>query len=115
MQTLKYKENRRQHRQEQVLKAIDKALTQVFGKEAAHIIYHYLEENHKVRKDEIVDKLEKFTRGLEEFLSTGAYPIEKKILEDIYSNYGLLRRLEYERQVGQQDFVNQVKLLIASP
>ncbi|RLG92238.1 hypothetical protein DRO34_02755 [Candidatus Bathyarchaeota archaeon] len=114
MQSIIYKENRREHVQEQILKAIDKALTQVFGKEAVHIIYHYLEENHKVRKDEIVDKLEKFTKGLEEFLSTGAYPIEKKILEDIYSNYGLLRRLEYEKQAERQDFVNQVKLLITS-
>jgi hypothetical protein len=100
--------------QERILKAIDKALTQIFGKEAAHIIYNYIEENHEVRKEEIIEKLENFTRGLEEFLSTGAYAIEKKILEDIYSNYGLIRRLKFERFSGQQDFVNQVKLLMTS-
>ena len=98
--------------QKQILKAIDEALTQIFGKEAAHIIYAYLEENHNVKKDEILDKIEVFTKGLEEFLSTGAYAIEKKILEDVYSNYGLLRRLEYQLGSGQQDFATQVRRLI---
>jgi len=32
-------------------------------------------------------------------------------LEDIYSNYGLLRRLELERMQEEQDFVGQIRLL----
>ncbi len=100
--------------QERVLKVIDKALTQIFGIEATNLIYGYIEENHRVRKDEIVEKLEHFTRGLEEFLSTGAYVIEKKILEDIYSDHGLIRRLESEQISNQLDFVSQVKLIITS-
>jgi len=105
-------EERKRVQHKQILKAIDKALTQVFGKEATHIIYAYLEENHNVKRDEILDKIEAFTQGLEEFLSTGAYVIEKKILEDVYSNYGLLRRIEYERTYSRQDFASQVKRLI---
>jgi hypothetical protein len=53
-----------------------------------------------------------FAAGLEEFLRSGAYVIERKILEDIYSNYGLLRRLELEKVQEENDFVSQVKSLM---
>ncbi|MEM2972090.1 MAG: hypothetical protein QW270_06700, partial [Candidatus Bathyarchaeia archaeon] len=61
--------------------------------------------------DEIAEKIDVFAKGLEEFLRSGAYVVEKKILEDIYSTYGLLRRLELEK-TRENDFVSQVKLLM---
>jgi hypothetical protein len=96
-----------------ITKIIDKVLKQVFGAEATHLIYKHLEDNYSLEQDEIVDKIELFAKGLEEFLRSGAYVIERKILEDIYSNYGTLK-LELERVHEDCDFVSQVKIMINS-
>ncbi|MDI6805856.1 MAG: hypothetical protein QMD20_04235 [Candidatus Bathyarchaeia archaeon] len=98
-------------KEDKISKIVDRVLKQVFGEEATLLIYKHLEKNHSVKPDEISEKIEVFAKGLEEFLSTGAYVIEKKILEDIYSTYGLLRRLESEKMQEESDFVSQVKSL----
>lgn len=95
-----------------ISKIVDRVLKQVFGEEATLLIYKYLETNYNVKRDEIAEKIDVFARGLEDFLSTGAYVIERKILEDIYSSYGLLRRLELEKMREERDFANHVKLLM---
>jgi ERCC4-type nuclease len=84
----------------------------VFGEEATRLIYRHLEANYAVRAGEIADKIEVFTKGLEDFLMSGAYVVERKILEDIYSSYGLLRRLELEKAQEDCDFVRQVKMFM---
>ncbi|MBS7615953.1 hypothetical protein KEJ45_01985 [Candidatus Bathyarchaeota archaeon] len=101
-----------QKREDQkISKIVDRVLTQVFGEEATHLIYRYLESNYAVKRNEIADKIDLFAKGLEDFLRTGAYVVERKILDDIYSSYGLLRRLEIER-AKENDFASQVKLLM---
>jgi len=95
-----------------VCRIVDKVLRQVFGEEAADLIFRYLESNYSVRRDEVAEKIDVFAVGLEEFLRSGAYVVERKILEDIYSNYGLLRRLELERVREEGDFASQVKSLM---
>jgi hypothetical protein len=99
-------------KEDRVARIVDKVLRQVFGEEAARLIYGYLERSYSLRQDEIGDKIDVFARGLEEFLRSGAYVVERKILEDIYSSYGLLRRLELERMQEECDFVSQVKMLM---
>jgi hypothetical protein len=99
-------------KEDKISKIIDKVLKQVFGEEATHLIYKHLENNYSLKRNEITEKIEVFAAGLEEFLRSGAYVIERKILEDIYSNYGLLRRLELERVQEETDFVSQVKSLM---
>jgi hypothetical protein len=99
-------------KEDKISKVVDKVLRQVFGEEATNLIYGYMERNYSLRRDEIAEKIDVFARGLEEFLRSGAYVIERKILEDIYSSYGLLRRLELERTQEECDFVSQVKLLM---
>ena len=99
-------------KEDKLSKIIDKVLKQVFGEEATHLIYRHLENNYSLKRHEIAEKIEVFATGLEEFLRSGAYVIERKILEDIYSNYGLLRRLELERVQEESDFVSQVKSLM---
>jgi len=99
-------------KEDKISKIIDKVLRQVFGDEATHLIYRHLENNYSLKQDEITEKIEVFAAGLEEFLRSGAYVVERKILEDIYSNYGLLRRLELERVQEESDFVSQVKSLM---
>jgi len=94
-----------------ISKIVDRVLNQVFGEEATRLIYRYLESNYSVKQREIAEKIDVFAKGLEEFLSSGAQVVERKILEDMYSSYGLLRRLELERMEEEQDFVGQIRLL----
>ena len=108
METIINKTNKKENK---VSKIIDKVLKQVFGEEAALMIYKYLEVTYSLKQDEIAEKIDVFAKGLEEFLRSGAYVVERKILEDIYSTYGLLRRLELEK-TREEDFVSQVKLLM---
>jgi type I site-specific restriction endonuclease len=99
-------------KEDRISRIIDKVLRQVFGEEAAGLIYRHLENKYSVKRDEVSEKIDVFAEGLEEFLRSGAYVVERKILEDIYSNYGLLRRLELERVQEESDFVSQVKSLM---
>jgi len=97
---------------DKISRIIDRVLRQVFGEEATLLIYRHLENNYSLKRDETAEKIEVFAKGLEEFLSSGAYVIERKILEDLYSSYGLLRRLELERTQEECDFASQVKLFM---
>ena len=92
-------------------KIVDSVLRQIFGEQATSLIYEYLENNYSLKRNEVAEKIDLFAKGLEEFLKSGAYTVEKEILENLYSNYGLLRRLELERMQRQYDFVGQIKLL----
>jgi len=96
---------------DKVSKAIDKVLRQIFGDEATSFIYKYLENQYSLRQNEIVEKIDVFTKGLEELLRSGAYVVEMKILEDVYSSHGSIRRLEFERRRNEYDFVSQMKML----
>lgn len=96
---------------DKILLIVDRVLKQVFGREATHLIYRYLENRYSVKRHEITEKIDVFAKGLEEFLSSGASVVEQKILDDIYSSYGLLRRLELEKMQERHDFVGQIKLL----
>jgi len=100
-----------QKENEKISRIIDRVIRQVFGDEATRLIYRYLESNYSVRRDEIAEKIDLFAKGLEDFLRSGAYVIERKILEDICSNYGLLRRIELEK-LRDSDFASQVKFLV---
>jgi hypothetical protein len=97
---------------DKISKIIDKVLNQVFGKEATLLIYRHLEHNYHLKRNEMGRKIEVFAQGLEDFLRSGAYVIERRILEDIHSSYGLIRRLELEKVDCEDDFVSQMKLFM---
>ena len=101
----------KQKHENKASKAIDNVLRKIFGDEATLIIYKYLENRYSLGQDEIVEKIDVFADGLEKLLSSGAYVIEKNILEDINSSYGLTRGLEFEREESNMTFVNQMKML----
>jgi hypothetical protein len=88
-------------------KVIDQVLTQVFGEKAACLIYKYLERNYSLKRDDIVDKIDVFAKGLEEFLSSGASVVEQKILDDLQRSSGLVRGSE---DAGFE-FADRMKLL----
>ena len=110
LETLTHEKKNRE--EDKISRIIDRVLRQVFGEEATLLIYKHLGSKYSLKPEEISEKIDVFAKGLEEFLSSGAYVIERKILEDIYSSYGLIRRLELERTQEECDFVSQVKLLM---
>lgn len=98
---------------DRVSKVIDGVLTEIFGDEGALIIYKYLENCCSLRQGEFTGKIDVFAEGLKELLGSGAYVIEKNILEAICSSYGLPRRLEFEKRI-EHDFVSQMTMLQVS-
>ncbi len=97
---------------DKITKIIDRVLTQIFGKEASCLIYKHLEHNYSVKRNEVGEKLELFAEGLEGFLKSGAYVIEKKIVDDIWSSYGQVHRLQVEKLRREGSFANEVKVLL---
>jgi hypothetical protein len=97
---------------DKVSKIIERVLTQIFGKEATHMIYKHLERRYSVRRNEVSEKLELFAEGLEDFLKSGANVIERKILEDVWSTYGLVQKSHVEKQVKGACFVSEMKQLL---
>jgi len=98
--------------EEKISKIISQVMKKVFGKEAAHLIFQYLENRCSLKQNEIAGRIDVFAKGLEEFLDSGAYAIERKILEDIYSSYGLLRQLELQKTHEDHNFVGQIRNLM---
>ena len=92
-------------------KAIDEVLRKIFGDEATLIIYTYMESNYSIRQDEIVEKIDVFVDALEELLSSGAYVVKQKILENLYSNHAIIHKPEFERAETNMNFVNQIQML----
>lgn len=97
--------------EEAVEKVIDRVLTQVFGKEATSLLYGHLERNYAVKRNEIGENIELFTKGLEDFLQSGAQIIERKILEDFGS--GKLHTFEFNNENDSVDFVIQMRSLLS--
>jgi hypothetical protein len=97
---------------EKISKIIDRVLRQVFGQEATMLIYNHLDRCYSLKPSEIAEKIDVFAQGLEEFLRSGAYVIERKILDDVYSSCGLLRRVDLEKMQEESDFVDQIKILM---
>ena len=91
-------------------KAIDNVLRKIFGDKATLIIYEYLEKKHSIRQDEIVEKMDVFVDALEELLSSGAYVVKQKILENLYSNQGIIHKPEFERIDSKLSFVSQMSI-----
>lgn len=99
-------------RDDNLSRIIDRVLTQVFGKQATLLIYKHLERNYSVKRNEVAEKLELFTRGLEDFLKSGANAIERKILEDIWSSYGSEHKIHLEQPKTEGSFVSEIKLIL---
>lgn len=99
-------------KEDKIFKIIDKVLKQVFGEEAALFIYKYLEQRYSLRQSEFSEKIDVFAKGLEECLSSGAFAIESKILDDISAIYGSFNKVGFERKPERYDFASQMKIAI---
>jgi hypothetical protein len=97
-------------REDKIFKIIDSVLKQVFGENATLFIYKYLEQRYSLQKRDFSKKIDIFAKGLEDCLSSGAFAIESKILEDIHSVYGAFGPIMYERKTERYDFASQMKI-----
>ena len=81
-----------------ILGAVDETLTQIFKDVGAKVVYDFFEKNQHLKSEEIVQKPEVFSAGLESLLGSAAPVIEKRIIKNLYSSF----RLEY---VEKEEFV----------
>ncbi len=64
-------------------KIINNVLTEVFGTKGTFYIYKYLENNYQLTPNQFSLKLDLFSKGLEDCLSSGAIPVQTRILHAI--------------------------------
>lgn len=86
--------------------AVDETLRQVFNEAGAKVIYGYLENKHHLKWEEIIEKPEVFSAGLERLLGSAAPVIERLILNNLCSKRGL----KFEEKEGGE-FSEYVKEL----
>jgi len=94
-----------------LVKTFDYGLKEILGETAASIVYEYLETNLSIKREEIPEKIEDFRRGLKKFLNTGAFVVEKMVLEKLYGSYGL--KFEEKEQYDFEDYLNELRRKIA--
>ncbi|MCW4045338.1 MAG: hypothetical protein NWE94_07475 [Candidatus Bathyarchaeota archaeon] len=70
-------------KENRVFEVIDRVLKQVFGKEATRLMYQDLERRFCWSQVDFSERIDTFAKCMEEFLSSGAYVIEGKILDNI--------------------------------
>jgi len=90
-----------------VLETVDEELKRIFGETATLVIYGYLENNLSLKREEIAEKIELFSQGLDKFFGSGAYMLEKTILTNLYSSF----RFNYKEKKGYSfvDYVAELK------
>jgi hypothetical protein len=89
-----------------LIESIDEAMKEIFGEAGAGVIYDYLRHNHSLNREEIPERLEDFERGLEKILGSGAWVMERTVLNNLYLNFGL----EY-RNKENYSFANHIGTL----
>lgn len=96
---------------DKIFHIIDKVLNQVFGEEATNFIYEYLERQYSLHRSDFSKRIEVFAKGLEDCLSSGAFAVEGKILDDISAVYGPFRNMSPGR-TERYDFADQMKIAL---
>ncbi|MGQ9564974.1 MAG: hypothetical protein ACUVT5_00300 [Candidatus Bathyarchaeales archaeon] len=89
-----------------LLKTIDTSLKEIFTETAASAIYAFLENNYTLNREELPEKIDVFEEGLRRFLSTGAFTVERVILEKLYSALECKYKLN-----GETDFKSSIMQL----
>ncbi|MCW4035019.1 MAG: hypothetical protein NWF03_06605 [Candidatus Bathyarchaeota archaeon] len=104
--------------QEQLLQVVDDSLTEVLGSDATQITYRLFEQKHNLKPKDIPNNLERFQYMLREVFGTGALLIEKKIMENIYTQMrGANKKISIkyydEVQFNLSNYINDIKTVAA--
>jgi len=79
---------------ELVLEVVDETLKRFLGETVISIIYGYLEMKYNLKREEIPEKPEAFSKSLREIFGSGAITIEESILKNLFSKL----KLEYKER-----------------
>ena len=97
-------------KEDKISTIIDSVLKQIFGEPATISIYKHLQSRYSLSQSEFSARIDVFAKGLEDFLSSGAYVIENRILSEIYSSYGSENKVSFNVAMFEEpDFANQVR------
>jgi hypothetical protein len=90
-----------------LLDVVDETLKHVFKEPGATVIYDYLRDQCHLKREEIAEKPEIFSAGLNRLLKSGAVLIEKMILINLSSRL----QLKYEEKEGYEfsDYLRELK------
>ena len=94
-----------------LLEAVDESLS-VLGDLAKKAVYSYLEENFEIKKHDIPDKIEGFTKAIEEIFGPGAKLIQIQIMKRLYQIAG--RDLKYYPEKDELLFTEYVAAIETS-
>jgi len=90
-----------------LLSVVDETMRNVFREPGTKVLYNYLENNSHLKREEIAEKPEVFSTGLEKLLGSGAHVIENLILKNLYSKLGL--KFEEKEGYGFSDYVKELR------
>jgi hypothetical protein len=101
-------------KEDKIFQIIDRVLKGVFGETATELIYRHLESRYSLSRNEFSDKFDVFAKGIEDFLTSGAYLVENRILDeilnDIYPTRGQERGVDLRVINSEEpDFAGQIK------
>ena len=90
-----------------LLSVVDETMRQVFRDAGVKVIYDYLANNSHLKREEIAEKPEVFSVGLETLMVSAAQVIEILILKDLYRRLGL----EFVEKEGYEfsDYVEELR------
>lgn len=69
--------------------AVDDTLKQIFKEDGTKAIYEFLENQSRLKLEQVADKPEVFSATLERLMVSAAHVIEEMILKNLYSRLGL--------------------------
>jgi hypothetical protein len=91
--------------------AVGQAVNDIFsalGENTKQAIYRHLKKTYGLSKDEIPNKIEVFSKAMEETLGSAGKLIEIKIIEKLHSQY---MNFHFAPKNGKLDFVEYVTCL----
>lgn len=90
-----------------LLSVVDETIRQVFRDAGVKVIYDFFENNFHLKREEIAEKAEVFSAGLEKLLVSGAPMIEKLILKNLYHKLGL--EFKEKKGYGFSDYMKELR------
>ena len=99
-----------EQKEDKIFQIIDSVLKRIFGEKAAALIYEHLDHKYALSQSEFSEKLDVFAKGLEDFLSSGAFAVENKILNAIHSSYNIESTRFQMAVLDEHDFASQMRI-----
>jgi len=90
-----------------LLSAVDEAVNHVFKEAGAEVIYSFIENKCHLKLEDIAEKPEDFSAGLERLLGSAASVIEKLILENLYGKLEL--KFVEKEGYGFSDYIKELR------